>query len=114
MVSCTTIEAQKVFEMLLVLVTGQLAIAGQLGREVHLWSVRLLLGSGEWRWLGGGVLGRRDCWRRICLALGGHDRTRGGSFSLLPGVRLKGLFLRLPCTVAFIVSFPVAVIDSHR
>jgi len=35
-VFCTVIEAQIVFEMLLVLVTGQLAIAGQLGREVHL------------------------------------------------------------------------------
>ena len=35
-VSCTTIEAQIVFEMLLALVTSQLAIAGQLGREVHL------------------------------------------------------------------------------
>jgi len=35
-ISCTTIEAQVVFEMLLVLVTGQLAIVGQLGREVHL------------------------------------------------------------------------------
>ena len=35
MVSCTTIEVQIVFEMLLVLVTGQLAIAGQLGREVY-------------------------------------------------------------------------------
>jgi len=34
-VFCTTIEAQIVFEMLLALVTGQLAIAGQLGREVH-------------------------------------------------------------------------------
>ena len=34
-VSCTTIEAQIVFEMLLALVVGQLAIAGQLGREVH-------------------------------------------------------------------------------
>jgi len=44
--------------MLLVLVSGQLAIAGQLGREVHLWSVRLLLGSGERRWLEGRVLGR--------------------------------------------------------
>ena len=33
-VSCTTIEAQVVFEMLLVLVTGQLAIAGQLEKEV--------------------------------------------------------------------------------
>ena len=46
MVSCITIKAQIVFEMLLVLVTGQLSIAGQLGREVHLWSVRLLLESG--------------------------------------------------------------------
>ena len=45
MVSCTTIEAQVVFEMLLALVTGQLAIAGQLGREVHPWSIRLFLGS---------------------------------------------------------------------
>jgi len=44
-VSCTAIEAQVVFEMLLALVTGQLAVAGQLGREVHLWSIGLLLGS---------------------------------------------------------------------
>jgi len=35
MVSYTAIEAQIVFEMLLALVTSQLAIAGQLGREVH-------------------------------------------------------------------------------
>jgi len=35
-VFCTIIEAQIVFEMLLVLITGQLAIAGQLRREVHL------------------------------------------------------------------------------
>ena len=48
-VSCTTIEVQIVFEMLLALVTGQLAIAGQLGREVHPWNVGLLLGSGGWR-----------------------------------------------------------------
>ena len=34
-VFCTAIEAQIVFEMLLALVTGQLAIAGQLGGEVH-------------------------------------------------------------------------------
>ena len=51
MVSCTAIEAQIVFEVLLVLVAGQLAIAGQLGREIHLWSIRLLLGSRRWRWL---------------------------------------------------------------
>ena len=44
-VSCTAIEAQVVFEMLLMLVTGQLAIAGQLGREVYLRSIRLLLGN---------------------------------------------------------------------
>ena len=31
-VSCTAIEAQIVFEALLALVTGQLAISGQLGR----------------------------------------------------------------------------------
>ena len=59
MVSCTAIEAQIVFEMLLTLVTGQLAIVGQLGREIHLWSVRLLLGSKRQRWLRGEVLGRR-------------------------------------------------------
>jgi len=35
-VFCAAIEAQVVFEMLLALVTGQLAIAGQLGREIHL------------------------------------------------------------------------------
>jgi len=56
-VSCTAIEAQIVFEMLLVLVAGQLAIAGQLGREVHPRSIGLLLGSGGWRWLGGRILG---------------------------------------------------------
>ena len=49
MVSCTAIEAQIVFEMLLALITGQLAIAGQLRREVYPWSVGLLLGSGRWR-----------------------------------------------------------------
>jgi len=100
--------------MLLVLVAGQLSIAGQLGREVHPWSVRLLLGSGGQRWLGGRVLGGLIHWRWICLALGGHDRTGGESFSLLPRVRLEGLFLRLPYMVAFMVSFPVAVINSHR
>jgi len=45
-VSCTTIEIQIVFEMLLALVAGQLSIAGQLGREVYPWSIRLLFGSG--------------------------------------------------------------------
>ena len=45
MVSYTTIEAQVVFEMLLVLITSQLAVAGQLGREVYLRSIRLFLGS---------------------------------------------------------------------
>jgi len=44
-VFCTTIEAQVVFEMLLALVTGQLAVVSQLGREVHLWRIGLLLGS---------------------------------------------------------------------
>ena len=34
-VSCTAIEAQVVFEMLLALIAGQLAITGQLGREVY-------------------------------------------------------------------------------
>ena len=113
MVFYTTIEAQIVFKMLLVLVAGQLAIAGQLGREVHLQSVELLLRSRGRRWLGRGVLGGRGRRRWICLVLGGRDRTGGGSFSLLLGVRLEGLFLCLSCTVAFTVSFPVAVIDSH-
>jgi len=46
MVSCTAIEAQVVFnEMLLALVTNQLAIAGQLGKEVYLWSIGLLFRS---------------------------------------------------------------------
>ena len=49
MVSYTTIETQIVFEMLFALVTGQLSIAGQLGREVHSWSIRLLFGSSGWR-----------------------------------------------------------------
>jgi len=47
--------------MLLALVAGQLAIAGQLGRKVHPQSIGLLLGSGGQRWLGKGVLGRRGC-----------------------------------------------------
>ena len=46
MVFYTAIETQVVFEMLLALVTGQLAIASQLGREVHPQSIRLLLESG--------------------------------------------------------------------
>jgi len=48
-VSYTAIEAQIVFEILLALVAGQLSIAGQLGREVHPWSIGLLLGSGGQR-----------------------------------------------------------------
>ena len=46
MVFCTTIEAQVVFKTLLALITSQLAIVGQLRREVHPQSIRLLLGSG--------------------------------------------------------------------
>jgi len=57
-VSYTAIEAQIVFKMLLALVAGQLAIAGQLGREVYLRSIGLLLGSRGQRWLGGRILGR--------------------------------------------------------
>ena len=57
MVSYITIEVQIVFEMLLALITSQLVIAGQLRREVHPRSIRLLLGSGGWRWLGRRVLG---------------------------------------------------------
>ena len=57
MVSCTTIEAQIFFETLLALVTGQLAIVGQLRREVHLQSIKLLLGSGGQKWLRGRVFG---------------------------------------------------------
>jgi len=48
-VSYTAIEAQIVFEILLALVTGQLAIASQLGREVHPQSIGLFLGSGRQR-----------------------------------------------------------------
>ena len=44
-VSYTTIEAQVVFEALLALVTSQLAITSQLGREVYLWRIGLFLGS---------------------------------------------------------------------
>jgi len=57
MVSCTTIEAQIVFEKLLALIADQLSIAGQFVREIHPRSVRLLLKSGGRRWLGGRVLG---------------------------------------------------------
>ena len=45
MVSYTIIEAQVVFETLLVLVTSQLAVAGQLGREVYPQSIGLFFGS---------------------------------------------------------------------
>jgi len=45
-VSCTAIEAQVVFKTFLVLITGQLAVAGQLRREVHPQSIGLLLESG--------------------------------------------------------------------
>jgi len=48
-VFCTAIEAQVVFEMLLALVTSQLAIADQLGRKIHLQNIGLLLGSRGWR-----------------------------------------------------------------
>ena len=46
-ISCTTIEAQVIFEMLLALVTGQLAIAGQLREKVHPWKFKLFLGNRE-------------------------------------------------------------------
>jgi len=46
-VFCTVIEAQVVFKMLLVLITGQLAITGQFGREVHPWRIGLFLESRE-------------------------------------------------------------------
>ena len=49
MVFCTAIETQVVFEILLVLITDQLAITGQLGREVYLRSIGLLLGSRKWK-----------------------------------------------------------------
>jgi len=39
--------------------------------------------------------------------------TGGKSFHLLPEVRLKSLFLYLPCIMAFAVTFPVVVINSH-
>ena len=110
---CTAIEAQVIFKMLLALVTGQLAIAGQLGREVHLWSIGLLFESRGWRWLGGRVLGRWCYQRWICLVLRSCGSTGGRSFSLLLGVRLKGLFLYLSCMVVFAVLFPVVVINSH-
>ena len=47
-VSYTTIKAQVVFEMLFALITGQLTVTSQLGREVHLWSIGLLFESGRW------------------------------------------------------------------
>ena len=47
MVSYTTIEAQVVFEILLVLVTDQIAITSQLGREVHLQDIGLFLRRGD-------------------------------------------------------------------
>jgi len=46
-VSYTIIETQVVFEIFLMLITGQLAIVGQLGKEIHLWRIRLFLWSRE-------------------------------------------------------------------
>ena len=67
MVSCTAIEAQVVFKALLALITGQLAIAGQLGREVHPQSIGLLLGSGGRRWLREGFLADEATGDRFAL-----------------------------------------------
>jgi len=39
--------------------------------------------------------------------------TRDRGFPLLLEVRLKSLFFCLPSTVAFMVTFPVVVINSH-
>jgi len=39
--------------------------------------------------------------------------TGGESFPLLPGVRLKSLFLCLSYTITFVVIFPVVVINRH-
>ena len=66
MVSCITIDAQVIFKMLLVLVTGQLVIAGQLGREVHLWSIGFFLGAGD-----------RDNFEEVLV-----DETTGNGFAL--------------------------------
>ena len=41
------------------------------------------------------------------------SRAGDGSFFLFLGVRLKGLFLHLPCMVVFAVSFYVVVIDDY-
>ena len=109
----TAIEAQVFFKMLLALVTSQLAVAGQLRREVYPQRIRLFLGSRKWRWFQGGGLGRWGRWKCICLILGSHGKTGGESLSLLLGVRLESLFFHLPCTVAFTVLFLVVVIDSH-
>jgi len=57
-VFCTVIEAQVVFEMLFVLVTSQLAIAGQLGREVHLQRIGLFF----WKW-GIEITWRKGSWQ---------------------------------------------------
>ena len=113
MVFYTTIEVQIIFETLLALITGQLAIVGQLGREVHLWKIWLFPGSRGWRWFGGEYLGGWDHWRWVHLILGDYGMTRGGSFLLFPGVRLKSLFFRLPSIIAFAVTFLVVVINSH-
>ena len=108
----TIVKAQVVFKILFILISGQLAIASQLGREDHLWKIWLFLRSRGQRWFGG-CLGGWGCQRWICLILEDYSMTGGGSFSLLPGVRLKSLFLCLPCTMVFAVMFPVMVIDSH-
>jgi len=57
-VSCTIIETQVVFEILFALITSQLAIAGQLGREIHLQRIGLFLVNRGWRWFGREYLGK--------------------------------------------------------
>ena len=66
-VSYTTIETQVVFKILITLVTSQLAIAGQLEREIHPQRIGLFLGSRD-----------RNNLKKDILA----DKTAGNRFAL--------------------------------
>ena len=67
--------------MLLVLVTGQLVIAGQLGREVHLWSIGFFLGAGD-----------RDNFEEVLV-----DETTGNGFALFQKAMVVLEMKAFPC-----------------
>jgi len=101
-VSYTAIEAQVVFEMLLMLIASQLTIVGQLREEVYLQRIGLFL------------MGRKQCcWKYVCLVLEDYSITSKKSFTLLLEGRLESLLFHLPGAIMFVVIFLVTMINSH-